>query len=101
MSADNGIYILQTYGPEYRIVYVHAIDNIFGRFDESTHHFKGDTEMILRYFGEAPVYTDLEQAWDDANKMAEDYDWLEDGVCLIKDYSEYTFSDIIDGKYTK
>ena len=32
MSSDNGTYILQTYGPEYRVMHMQAIDNIYGTY---------------------------------------------------------------------
>lgn len=96
MSSDNGIYILQTKGPEFRIVHAAAIDNIY-KFNEETGHWDCDPEMILSYFGESQVYTNLEEAWDKANLMAEDYAYLEDGVCLIREFEEKSFIDAIDG----
>lgn len=100
MSADSGVYLLQTKGetgPEYRVVYAQAIDNIYGKFNEETNHWDGNPEMMLDYFGQSEVFTDLEQAWDHANHLAEEYEWLEDGVCLIRDFSEREFSNVVDG----
>jgi hypothetical protein len=97
MSSNDGIYILQTQGPEYRIVYAQAIDNIYGDFDDKENRWKGNPESILDTFGASDVYTDLEKAWDQAMLMAEEYEWLEDGVCLIRDFEGKKFSDVIDG----
>ena len=97
MSADNGVYLLQTEGPEYRVVYAQAIDNIYGKFNDETNKWDGNPDAILDTFGKSKVFTDIEEAWDHANHLAEDYEWLEDGVCLIRDFSERKFSDVIEG----
>ena len=43
MSADNGIYVLFTEsekGPEYRVAYAHAIDTIYGKFNDVTFRYE-------------------------------------------------------------
>ena len=97
MSADNGVYLLQTEGPEYRVVYAQAIDNIYGKFNDETNKGDGKPDAIRDTGGKAKGWTESEEAWDHANHLAEDYEWLEDGVCLIRDFSERKFSDVIDG----
>ena len=105
MSSDNGVYLLQTEGPEYRVVYSQGIDNIYGKFNDETNKWDGNPEAILDAFGKSEVFTDIEKAWDYATTLAEDYEWLEDGhldgVCLIRDFSERKFSDVIDGTSDK
>lgn len=100
MSADNGTYILQTYGPEYRVVHAQAIDNIYGPYDEINHTYHPDIKSIVEYFGESKVYTQVEEAWDHASELDESYDWSEDGVCLISEFCEYHFSDF-EERYAK
>lgn len=95
MSADNGIYILETYGPEYRVVYAQAIDNVFGDFDDECADWKGSPEFMKEYFGEAKVYTSVEEAWDEASLMAEKYEYLEDGICLIRNFNEKKFNEFL------
>lgn len=97
MSADSGVYILETEGPEYRVVYAQAIDNIFGKYDDTTFHWKGDPEMILDYFGESKVFSDLTEAWDHATVLSEGYEYLEDGVCLITDFKNTKFGELLNG----
>jgi ribosomal protein S16 len=99
LSADNGTYILQTTGsdgPEFRVVHCQAIDNIYGQFIESTGTWSPDPKMIVEYFGESKVFTNLEEAWDEAFSIEESYDWTEDGACLIPDFSQYHFSDFVE-----
>lgn len=96
MSADNGIYILQTKGPEYRVAYHHNIDAIYGTFDDDTYLWNPNPEKILEYFQSAPVYTDIENALDMAEEMSYAYEYLEDGVCVISDFVELDFNNLKD-----
>lgn len=100
MSSDNGTYILQTISddgtPEFRIIHCQAIDNIYGQYINESTSWSPDPKMIVEYFGESKVYTDLEQAWDEAFKLDESHDWSQDGVCLITTFSQYTFKDFYD-----
>lgn len=94
MSADNGIYVLETTGEngqEYRIAYSHAIDNIYGDFDPETNHWVGNTNFMDHVFGQSKVYYDIVEAMDEAEKLAEQYTYLEDGVCLIADFKNLQF----------
>jgi hypothetical protein len=93
MSSDNGIYILETKGPEFRVAYCSGIDNIYGNFNDDTHHWDGDPEMMLEYFAEAPVFTDVEKALDFATELSYNHDYLEYGVCLIREFMNQKFSD--------
>jgi hypothetical protein len=94
MSADNGVYVLQTYGPEYRVAYAQAIDNIFGKFNDETLHWDGDDAMIATYFKESEVFGTLDEALDKAEFLAEEYEYLEDGVCVIREFSQKKFSEL-------
>lgn len=92
MSQDNGIYVIETYGPEYRVAYAHAIDNIFGKFSDETLHWEGNAEMMREYFGKSQVFTDIESALDWAEELSYDYEYLEDGVCVITEFKEIKFN---------
>lgn len=94
MSADNGIYILRTKGPEYRVAYHQAIDNIYGNFSDESLRWQGDPEAMLEYFGKAPVFTDMESALDKAEEMVYNYDYLEDGICVISDFKDWDFNNL-------
>ena len=83
MSADNGIYVLETKGPEYWVAHAQAIDNIY--YDIATNTYKDDfiPQEAFRYFGDCQVFTDEKQALSYAHEEAEKYDVLEYGVSVI------------------
>lgn len=91
MSADNGVFVLQTYGPEFRVAYLQNIDAIYGTFNDDTYRWDGDDKMIREYFGSVPVFDNLEIALDTAQEMSDNYDYLEYGICVITDFAEKKF----------
>lgn len=94
MSVDNGVYVLQTKGPEFRVAYSHSIDNIYGKFDYETAKWTGDMDRMMDYFGQSVVYADIDDAMDAAELLADKYSYLEDGICLISDFSNLKFGSI-------
>lgn len=94
MSADNGVYILFTdseKGPEYRVTYTHAIDNIYGKWNDENAKYDGDIQAIKNTFSDAPVFYTLNEALDKAEEIANDYEWLEDGICVINEFKDYGY----------
>jgi hypothetical protein len=92
MSADNGVYILLTEtekGPEYRVAYAHAIDSIYGKFNEEKFRYDGDAEQIRSVFGKSDVFHTLNEALDKAEEIEQDYDYLEDGIAVISEFRGY------------
>lgn len=86
MSADNGIYILVTEGPEFRVAHCQAIENI-----EWQPNYHGlNKEEILVYFATCKVLNNLEDAFNYAKKLSEDYYVLEYGICIL-DHEEVLF----------
>lgn len=98
MSADNGVYILQTKGPEFRVAHAQAIDNVFGEWDVEKNIWKGDAEFILDTFGESNPFSTIEEAFDVAEGIERSLEFTEYGVCLIRDFEAQTFTDLIEGK---
>lgn len=94
MSADNGVYVLQTYGPEFRVAHAQDIDSIYGEFDEVAERWTGDGDLIRHIFGESEVFTEIEAALDKAEVIAYDYEYLEYGICLLSDFMELNFNDL-------
>lgn len=94
MSSDNGIYILQTKGPEFRVAYHQGIDNIYGEFSDESFQWQGDPEMMLEYFQNAPMFSNLEEALDKAADMSYDYEYLEYGICVITDFKDWDFNSL-------
>lgn len=94
MSADNGIYILQTNnvngnGFEYRVAECQAIENINYYNPVRGYNDKiADDTMLVIYFGDCIVYN-KKDAYDIADRMENDilqseYPILEYGVSIIK-----------------
>lgn len=94
MSADNGVYILETYGPEFRVAYHQNIDEIYGKFDDDAGKWKGNAEKILEYFEGAAVFGNIQDALDEAEEISHNYDYLEDGICVISDFKELMFNEL-------
>lgn len=94
MSSDNGIYILQTRGPEFRVAHHQNIEDIYGKFSDETGHWEGDLEMMWQYFCDAPMFSDEEKAFDYAEKLSYAYDYLEYGICLISDFKHIDFNSL-------
>lgn len=86
MSADNGIYILKSEGPEFRVVHAQAIENI--NWNEQTksccdpHYF--NMEEVRRYFGKCKVFSNQVDADVEAVKLADEI--LGDTMCPILEY---------------
>lgn len=91
MSLDNGVYILKTSGPEFRVAYSHAIDNIYGKFNDDTLHWNGDMDRMIDVFGQSEVFLSLEEALDKAENISYDYPYLEDGIWVITDFQDMKF----------
>lgn len=75
MSADNGIYILPSPKDgkiEFRVSHAQAIENI---------DYDPLYEVLL--FKNAPVFCSYKEAVFYAEKLAEDYDFLEYGICAL------------------
>lgn len=89
MSADNGIYVLLTEsekGPEYRVTYANAIDNIYGEWNDKTAKYNGNIQTIKETFGEVPVFHTLNEALDFAEEIENNMDPTEDGICVISEF---------------
>lgn len=92
MSADNGIYILQTPTGsvlcpkvfEYRVVHAQAIDNIYWQ------HTKGNPKQVVSYFGKCEVFTNEGEARKLAFKMEEEV--LNDDFCPVLEYGINTIT---------
>lgn len=91
MSADNGIYILVTAGPEYRVAHHQNIEEIYGNFNDDTYTWDGDEYNMWLYFHKADMFSNLEEALDFAADMSYDYDFLEYGICVINDFNKIDF----------
>lgn len=68
MSADDGIYILQSpvedYSCfEYRVIHAQAIENLYWCEDDKDSADEIQPEMLMEYFGSSEVFWDKHKAW--------------------------------------
>lgn len=91
MSADNGVYILRTKGPEFRVVHAQAIDNI--DYDPPQ-DLSFNPDVVLDYFGQSKVYKSEAEALLAARQIQKGLPICEYGICTL-DYSNYSWDDII------
>jgi hypothetical protein len=104
MSSDNGVYILKTKvskphledspelfenrGPcfEYRVLHTSCIENIY--WDPELGEHREDQnftpEIAFQYFGQAPVFSQEEEAFAEASRIASDISILEYGISLLE-----------------
>jgi len=88
MSADNGIYILKTAGPEFRVAHLQSIDNLY--LDDNGRRitdFSALAENARKMFGRQIIVKDETRAFKVArvlaNKVRHDFGFLEYGIQLI------------------
>lgn len=81
MSADNGVYILETpgdMGPEYRVAHAQAIENLtYGDPD-------GNEEYMVILFGKSKIHSSFGDALKEASDVADEI--LADPICPILEY---------------
>ena len=64
MSADNGIYILES-KDGFRVIYAQAIENIFNAYPELGFNEK----WLKEYFGDTRVLSSRDEAWEEALRI--------------------------------
>lgn len=86
MSADNGIYILETEGPEYRVRHLQAIENLnYDRENKvDTNSSRVMIENARRMWRNCKVFTDRDKALREADRQAGEI--LNDPICPILEY---------------
>ena len=86
MSADNGIYILQTDGPEFRVQHCMGIDNL--NWDRVSKCYTENDDIVINnareMFKSAPVFVDKVKAVEFAMECSEKYSILEYGIQPIE-----------------
>jgi hypothetical protein len=97
MSADNGIYILESISPlsndnddpthEYRVIEAQAIDNIFYHPDSGPEDTPYHPHLV-QYFNQSQIYQTKDEAYTEAQKMYDrimddDYGIIEYGISEI------------------
>lgn len=93
MSSDNGVYVLQTKGPQFRIAHMQNVTALFEEYNVADKTWTPNILTIVEVYATSAVYESLDEAWDAASNMEDDIGWTEYGTNLITDFKEYSFSD--------
>lgn len=98
MSSENGIYILKTFDERitYRVALCSNIEDIYGKYNEQSERYAPNPEKIVQYFHKAKVFLDIENAIDYAQALDNEMELTDNGVCLISEFSDFSFSDFGD-----
>ncbi len=94
MSADNGIYILETEGPEYRVAHLGAIDNLewhekYNITTQKMEYFEDDNPDLMiinarKMWAKSPVFADSSSALNRAWNIEKEIGYTEYGICHIR-----------------
>lgn len=85
MEGNNGTFILQTKGPEYRVSTFSGVENVYGDWDDTTQKWKPNETFVKEVFQKSEVYHTLEEAWDSAGSVNNPF--------LISDFDGWKFPD--------
>jgi hypothetical protein len=83
MSADNGIYILQS-KDGFRIAHAQAIENIYWNFEKKELTDEINPKILYDYFHKSPVFKTVEEVTKEAIRIYEEI--IQDDFCPIVEY---------------
>ena len=88
-----GTYVLQTFGPEWRVARLSTVENLYEEQDTDSLKWSPNVNEMIEAFKDSKVFTNFEQAWDHATKLelAQDTEY---GANLIRDFETLKFSDV-------
>jgi hypothetical protein len=90
---DNGTYVLQTYGPEFRVAQLDGIEDLYEEMDTETMVWSPNVKKAFEAFQPSKIFADLTMAWDYANNL-DDKKPTEYGVTLVTDFKQLKFDDL-------
>ena len=93
MSADNGIYILES-KDGFRVIHAQAIENIYSDIPFGEGDIKLNPKGLKRYFGDAEVISTRDEVWDQARFLYEEharYGCVEYGIQIITGWEDKEF----------
>lgn len=93
MTNDDGTYVLQTHGPEFRIAQLSGIEALYEELNTDTMMWTPNVKLAFEAFNKGTVFTNLTQAWDAATGL-EAIKPTELGAVLVTDFSGTKFEEI-------
>jgi hypothetical protein len=91
--SSNGTYVLQTYGPEWRVAQVEEVGVLFEEQDLETLKWTPNVDAIVGAFKESKVFDNFEDAWDHATNLEHEKE-TKLGVALIREFKTMRYSEI-------
>lgn len=95
----NGIYILKT-SDGFRVKALPCAEPLFDGYNPDLIKYINVAELE-KAFGDCDVFDYEVFAIKEANRIANNCDELVDGIRIIKDYMNYTFEELLNGKASK
>ena len=92
----SGIYILVTKN-DYRVIYSKNYINFFLDWNEEVFNFELNGNIIQQEFDSSPIFLNENGAFEYAKKISHKYTETDDGICYIKNASDKTYKEIING----
>lgn len=92
----NGIYILVTKN-SYRVTYSEDSGNFFLDWNEEVFNFELNGQQIKKEFDKSPIFLDETSAYQYALELADKYPETDDGIYYIKNASDKSYEEIING----
>lgn len=92
----SGIYILVTKN-SYRVKYSKNYINFFLDWNEEVFNFDLNGIIIKQEFDDSPIFLTEKDAFEYAQKISHKYPETDDGICYIKNASDKTYEEIING----
>jgi hypothetical protein len=96
----SGIYILKT-KDGYRVNFSKKYDCLFGSFNDDTMNYNIDALTLKQIFGNCRVIPIEPFAFEAAKGISRVHQDTDDGIMLIKEYQNFTFEDLLNGKANK
>lgn len=92
MSQDASVVILQTLDG-YRVAMVFAAINLY---IWHKHAWQINKDMLKLTFGGVPKYEEYEKAMEAANRIYDEYGYIEYGICVMREFFQTDFDYLID-----
>lgn len=92
----DGIYILVTKN-SYHVTYSNCFDAMIGLWSEDYSNYDLVPNVIEKEFGQSPIFLNENDAYEYALEMSHKYPETDDGIYYIKNASDKTYKEIING----
>lgn len=93
MTSDEYV-VLQTFGPEYRVGAIFAVEDLFDSIDPDTKAWTINVKLAYEAFKDSEVFEEIEDAWDFAHGLTNGES--EGAVILVSEFATIKFLDIAE-----